>query len=144
MQARYQIVHYSQHPPVIILFCHRIPSTSFVMRLFTSSGWSVLELCPASLIHSKGMPVLLCHALLYLTHEPALSYSPQISKAGHLISYARFLSTASASILYPCPATFAYLFWSPSYTNIISRISFLPYSVIAIPSVPAFKRDFHG
>lgn len=75
-----------QHPPVIILFCHRIPSTSFAMRLFTSSGWSVLELCPASLIHSKGMPVFLCHALLYRTQEPALSCSPQINKAGHLIS----------------------------------------------------------
>ncbi len=35
------------------------------------SGLSVLELCPAPFIHSIGIPVFLCHALLYRIQEPA-------------------------------------------------------------------------
>ena len=79
------------HSPHI---CNR----KFSISLFIVSGSSVLELCPAPLIHSRGIPVFLCHALLYLIHEPALSWSPQISSAGHLISYGRFFSIASARI----------------------------------------------
>ena len=37
---------------------------SFSIKPLTVSGASVLELCPAPFIHSIGMPVFLCHALL--------------------------------------------------------------------------------
>ena len=128
---------YFLHSPHI---CNR----KFSISLFIVSGSSVLELCPAPLIHSRGIPVFLCHALLYLIHEPALSWSPQISSAGHLISYGRFFSIASARIRKPCHDNFAYLPWSPSYSIIISSISFLPYSEVATPFVPDLRSDFHG
>ena len=46
-----------------------------------------------------GILVFLCHALLYLIQEPALSFSPQIKSAGHFISYGKFCSIALARIL---------------------------------------------
>ena len=42
------------------------------------------------------------------------------------------------------PAIWEYLFLSPSYTIMISYISFLPYSDTATPFVPDFNRDFQG
>ena len=41
------------------------------IKLFICSGLSVLELCPAPFIHTKGIFVFRCHALLYRMHEPA-------------------------------------------------------------------------
>ena len=53
---------------VVLLIVRRIiPSISSL----TLSGASVLELWPAPAIHSRGMPVFLCHALLYRMQEPA-------------------------------------------------------------------------
>ena len=46
---------------------------------------------------------------------------------------------AFARILNPWPAIWEYLFLSPSYTIMISYISFLPYSDTATPFVPDFN-----
>ena len=43
----------------------------FSIRRFISSGLSVLALCPASSIQTRGSCVFLCHFLLYRMQEPA-------------------------------------------------------------------------
>ena len=108
-----------------------ICNRKFSISLFIVSGSSVLELCPAPLIHSRGIPVFLCHALLYLIHEPALSWSPQISSAGHLISYGRFFSLLLPEsgnrvliILHICPGL--HHIPSSSQASVFSRIRKLP------------------
>ena len=39
-------------------------------------------MCPASLSHSRGIPVSSCHALLYLTQDPALSIKSKAKAKG--------------------------------------------------------------
>lgn len=51
--------------------CYRTCLTTRSINRLTVSGLSVFELCPAFFIHSNGMLVSRCQALLYLMHEPA-------------------------------------------------------------------------
>ena len=69
--------------------------------LFTNSGLSTFELCPARGTHTRGIPSTSFHFLLNGRTSPALSRSPQSKRAGQSMSYDLHASIASASMRYP-------------------------------------------